>query len=309
MQRRPLLLGLGTSLLAGFALTARADDDGEFLILHARYGTERNHVDVTGRLRELARRDRRFKLENELFGVDPDPGRTKTLRIFARDRSGRERTFEYREYDWIDGAQFIGWGGGNWGEDGGPRGWQGGNDRHDDGDFIIQYATWGTGRREVDVTDRLRELARRDQRFRLGNDTFGVHPAPGQTKVLRIFTRDRNGQERTFEYREYATVDGNQFIGWGSGDWGRGDHGPMRPAGGRLVIESASYGWRDRWVDVTPVLRAQVRGDRFEAEVTNDLVRADPAPGQRKQLTVTYRWGNDRPNTVRVDEGGWLRLP
>ena len=65
----------------------------------------------------------------------------------------------------------------------------------------------------------------------------------------------------------------------------------------------------DRWVDVTAALRAQVRGDRFEAEVTNDLVRADPAPGQRKQLTVTYRWGNDRPNTVRVDDGGWLRRP
>lgn len=318
MQRRPLILGLGSSLLAGFAASARADDDGDFIILNARYGTERNHVDVTGRLRELARRDRRFKLENELFGVDPEPGRTKTLRIFARDRAGRERTFEYREYDWIDGAQFIGWGGGNWGgDDNGRRGWHGDNDRredrredrHDDGEFIIQYATYGASGRDVDVTDRLRELARRDQRVRLTNDLFGVDPYPGQTKILRIFARDRGGQERVFEYREYGTIDGSQFIGWGRGDWGRGDRGPMRPTGGRLVIESAIYGWRDRSVDVTQVLRAQARGDRFEAQVTNDLVRADPAPGRDKQLTVTYRWGNDRPNTVRVNEGDRLRLP
>jgi hypothetical protein len=235
MQRRPLILALSSGLLAALALPALAQDDGDFVILHARYGTERSHVDVTGRLRELARRDRRFKLENELFGVDPDPGRTKTLRIFARDRSGREQTFEYREYDSIDGARFIGWGGGNWGEEGGARGWHGGNDRREDrrddrqddgrdsGEFTILYATYGTRRREVDVTDRLRDLARRDVRFRLGNDTFGgLDPDPGQTKVLRIVARDRNGQERSFEYREYGVVDGAQFIGWGRGEWGRG---------------------------------------------------------------------------------------
>jgi len=315
MKRRHWTLGAGsallTGLLAGIALPAlaRNDDDGEFTILHARYGTERTHVDVTGRLRDLARRDRRFKLENELFGVDPDPGRTKTLRIFGRDRSGRERTFEYRENDWIDGAQFIGWGGGNWGEDGGAHGWHGGNDRRDNGEFTILYASYGTRRREVDVTDRLRELARADQRFRLGNDNFGVDPDPGETKRLRIVARDRGGQERTFEYREYMVVDGSQFIGWGRGDWGRGNTGPMRPGSGRLVIESASYGNGGRRADVTEAVRAQVRGDRLEAEVRNELLRIDPAPGQGKVLTVTYRRGNERARTVRVNEGDWLRLP
>ncbi|WP_457421992.1 hypothetical protein [Roseateles sp. P5_E7] len=323
MQRRQWTLGAGNALLAaalgGLALPtlARDADDGEFTILHARYGTERNHADVTGRLRDLARRDRRFKLENELFGVDPDPGRTKTLRIFARDRQGRERTFEYREYDWIDGAQFIGWGGGNWGEEGGARGWHGGNDRReerreerrDSGDFTILYATYGTRRREVDVTDRLRELARADQRFRLGNDNFGVDPDPGETKQLRIVARDRGGQERTFEYREYMVVDGSQFIGWGRGDWGRGNTGPMRPGNGRLVIESASYGSGNRGADVTEAVRAQVRGDRLEADVRNELFRTDPAPGKDKVLTVTYRRGNERAMTVRVNEGDRLRLP
>ena len=47
---------------------ARDDDEGEFVILHARYGTEANHADVTDRLRELARRDRSFRLENDEIG-------------------------------------------------------------------------------------------------------------------------------------------------------------------------------------------------------------------------------------------------
>ncbi len=319
MQRRQWTLGLGAALatLAALPAWARDEDDGEFVILNARYGTERNHVDVTGRLRELARQDRRFRLTNDLFGVDPEPGRTKTLRIFARDRNGRERTFEFRERDWVDGAQFVGWGRGNWGESNWQGGWQGNGggrgDHHDDGQYVIQYATYGARGRDVDVTDRLRELARRDQRVRLTNELFGVDPFPGETKTLRIFTRDRGGQERVFEYSEYGTIDGGQFVGWGRGDWGRarggGEWNPGRPAGGHLVIESASYGGEGRWTDVTQALRAQVRGDRFETQVRNELFGFDPAPGRRKQLSVTYRIGNEPPNTVRVNEYDTLRLP
>ena len=312
MRRRQFTLGAGSALLAGLLASstlpawARDGDDGEFVILHARYGTEQGHVDVTDRLRDLARQDRRFRLTNDLFGVDPDPGRTKTLRIFARDRQGGEQTFEFRERDWVDGAQFIGWGGGGWGDSNASRGWHGNDrgDRRDDGEFTILYATYGTPRREVDVTDRLRELARRDQRFRMGNDSFGVDPDPGQTKRLRIVARDRNGQERSFEFREYAIVDGAQFTGWGGGNWG-----PSRPPAGRLVIESASYGAEGRWTDVTQALRGQVRGDRFEAEVRNELFGFDPAPGQRKTLSVAYRWGNAPVNTVRVNERDTVRLP
>ncbi|MGM9481031.1 hypothetical protein ACS5PN_07555 [Roseateles sp. NT4] len=319
MRRRHLTLALGAALATAITGPAWAQDDGEFVILHARYGTENNHVDVTGRLRDLARQDRRFRLTNDLFGVDPDPGRTKTLRIFARDRSGRERNFDFRERDWVDGAQFVGWGGGNWGESNWQGGWHGNGggrgDGHDDGQYIIQYATYGASGRDVDVTDRLRDLARRDQRVRLTNELFGVDPYPGQTKILRIFTRDRGDQERVFEYSEYGTIDGNQFVGWGRGDWGRarggggGEWNQGRPAGGRLVIESASYGAEGRWTDVTQALRAQVRGDRFETEVRNELFGFDPAPGRRKLLSVTYRIGNQPPNTVRVSERDTIRLP
>jgi hypothetical protein len=89
-------------------------DTGQFLILSAQYGNERNHIDVTQRLKELASRDIRFKLDYRTFG-DPAPGQAKSLRIYARGPNGREQMFEYRDNSIIDGAQFRGWGSGQWG--------------------------------------------------------------------------------------------------------------------------------------------------------------------------------------------------
>lgn len=98
---------------------------GQYTIVHAEYGTERNHVDVTNRLRELAQSDRTFRMGNSTFGVDPDPGHIKTLRIYTRGPDGRKRMFEYRESSTIDGAQFAGWGGGDWGREGWNGHWNG----------------------------------------------------------------------------------------------------------------------------------------------------------------------------------------
>jgi hypothetical protein len=98
-------------------LSAQRPDpgSGEYLILSAQYGTERNHVDVTKRLRDEARRDRHFRVANRLFGVDPDPGVVKTLRIYARGPNGKEHMFEYSEGGTVDGSIFRAWGQGDWG--------------------------------------------------------------------------------------------------------------------------------------------------------------------------------------------------
>ena len=204
---------------------AQYGDEGQYVILSAQYGTGRRHIDVTNRLRELARADRRFRMGNSTFGVDPDPGVVKTLRIYAQGPDGRERMFEYREGSSVDGAVFRGWGTGNWGNGGWSGNWEGNrsegrNDRGDAGQFVILNAQYGTARNHVDVTARLKELARADQRFRMGNSTFGVDPDHGVVKTLRIFARGPNGQTQVFEYREGSTVDGSQFRGWGSGNWG-----------------------------------------------------------------------------------------
>jgi hypothetical protein len=195
-----------------------AADEGQFLILSAQYGNQYNHIDVTDRLKGLASHDVRFRLDYKVFG-DPAPGQAKALRIFARGPEGRERMFEYQDGSIIDGAQFIGWGNGQWGRPGDWSGnWNGGGGG-DVGQFLILSAQYGNRRRHIDVTDRLRDLARTNLQYRVDYKTFG-DPAPGQAKALRIYARGPNGRERMFEYQDNSIIDGAQFRGWGSGQWG-----------------------------------------------------------------------------------------
>lgn len=102
-----------------------AQDQGDYVILNAQYGTPEHHVDVTMRLRELARQDQVFRMGNSTFGIDPDHGRIKFLRIYARGPDGQERMFEYREGSTVDGAQFRGWGRADWGSEQWDGGWEG----------------------------------------------------------------------------------------------------------------------------------------------------------------------------------------
>jgi hypothetical protein len=100
-------------------------DTGEYVILSAQYGTARRYVDVTERLKELARRSRTVRIDNNAFGTDPDPNQVKTLRIFARGSNGGEQMFEYREESTVDGSRFAGWGRGDWGTGAWSGGWDG----------------------------------------------------------------------------------------------------------------------------------------------------------------------------------------
>jgi hypothetical protein len=123
-----LKLRLILPLLAALAFmpaTVAAQDEGAYLILNAQYGTPEHHVDVTNQLKQIARQDRLFRMGNSTFGIDPDHGRIKFLRIYARGPDGQERMFEYREGSTVDGAQFRGWGRGDWGNEQWNGGWEG----------------------------------------------------------------------------------------------------------------------------------------------------------------------------------------
>ncbi|HEY6527413.1 MAG TPA: hypothetical protein VIZ65_01875 [Cellvibrionaceae bacterium] len=311
-----------------FCSLSFAQNNEEYQILSASYGTDAHNIEVTDELKALARQDRTVRVTNSLFGRDPDPGRAKMLRIFARGGDGRVRTFEYKEGKYIDGAQFSSWGNGNWGQQGWNGGWDGerrNSANAQDSGYVILQASYGTRDRNVDVTQRLRELARQNRTFRMGNNTFGVDPDPGRVKTLRVYTRGRNGENRTFEFSENSQVDGAQFSDWGGGNWGKGGwHGGWgddnRRGGGRnhsnqsnyganLTIISARYGEGNRTLDVTNRLRRELRDGRVDTTVDNYLVNADPAPGRVKYLTVRYSLGKGRSQEVRVREGEQLRLP
>ena len=112
------------ALVPGILPAQRNRDSGEYVILSAQYGTARRHVDVTDRLKDLARRDRIVRIDNNVFGGDPDPNHVKTLRIFARGPNGGEQMFEYREGSTVDGSQFRSWGRGDWGQSGWNGRWE-----------------------------------------------------------------------------------------------------------------------------------------------------------------------------------------
>ncbi len=329
-QRRKWLIGLGGGLATLVVPRAWAAwDTGQYRIQRALYGTAERNVDVTERLRELARRDERFRLKNETFGVDPDEHRVKTLRIIARDSNGRSRTFESTEGSWVDGSQFSGWdgnGGGGWNDNNGWNndggGWSGSNNNSDDGNYKILRARYGTDDRHMDVTDRLRELARRDQRFRLRNELFGSDPAPKEHKMLRIYARGPNGQTRTFEYPEGAWVDGAQFSSWGSGNWGQsgdsndgwndngsgfGGSGSSNPDR-RLIILRADYGNGNRRMDITDRLQQRVVNGRLSFKVSNETAGGDPAEKEPKKLWISYSVNGRRSSRV-ANEGDFVSLP
>lgn len=255
-----------------------SNDSGQYVILSAQYGTSRRHVDVTERLKQLARQDRTFRMGNSSFGVDPDPGQDKTLRIYARGPNGQERMFEYREGSMVDGSQFRSWGRGDWGNGGWSGNWEGGGygggDNRDSGQYVILSAQYGTSRRHVDVTNRLKELARQDRSFRMGNSTFGIDPDKGEDKTLRIYARGPNGQERMFEYREGSTVDGSQFRSWGGGDWGNG-------------------GWSGSW-------EGGGRGGNYEPQPEMTAAIQHLREAQRNLQMATHDKGGHRENAIRM---------
>src|SRR5215831_9914974 len=218
-----LNMKFSTAVVLFIVISAMLAAAQQYEIVRADYGYGNQRMDVTQRLREVVRTHSSFRMGNSTFGFDPSPGNKKSLRIWARGPHGETQTFEYLESSTIDSSMFAlsSAPASNGGFS--ASGWNGGfqNNGGDSGIYTILHAEYGTDWNHADVTDRLRELARADLTFRMGNSTFGFDPSPGYIKVLRIYARDPNGRERMFEYREGSTVDGSQFRAWGRGDWGR----------------------------------------------------------------------------------------
>ncbi len=63
----------------------------------------------------LFRTNTTFRMGNNTFGIVAAPGNVKTLCIHTTGPGGRPRLFEYREGSVVNGANFPGWGGGQWG--------------------------------------------------------------------------------------------------------------------------------------------------------------------------------------------------
>jgi len=76
----------------------------------------------------------------------------------------------------------------------------------------IERAEYGARGRVADVTNIVRDLVNSGEiRVQVSNYTMRGDPAYGEPKVLRIFARERDGDQREFAFREYDFIDLNLF--------------------------------------------------------------------------------------------------
>jgi phosphopantothenoylcysteine synthetase/decarboxylase len=82
----------------------------------------------------------------------------------------------------------------------------------------------------------------------------------------------------------------------------------VNTSGVRLQIERAIYGYNGKGNDVTNRVRAEIRNNQINMQVTNDTMGGDPNHGNKKNLKVVYTYGS-KHRSVYVNEKDWLRIP
>jgi hypothetical protein len=185
----------------------------------------------------------------------------------------------------------------------------------DEGWRIVR-AEFGSRTQRADVTSLLVDLVARggdNGRIPVNEVTMGGNPAPGKDKALYVQARNRNGEEREFEFKEHTYMDVRIFDvrEVRRDDWNdrRPDHeGHDRDEWNRLTIIRGFYGVQGNTANVTDLLRSRVREGMLSIRVMDGALGGDPAPGIAKVLIVVYRYqGNESATAVR--EGSTLTIP
>jgi hypothetical protein len=184
----------------------------------------------------------------------------------------------------------------------------------DEGWRIIR-AEYGYRTQRADVTNLLTDLIARggeNGNIPVNDPAMGGDPAPGHEKTLYVLAKNRNNEERTFEFRQHSNLDVHLFDvrrrdrddrpgNYVDRDRDRGDSDGLR-------IVGAYYGVQGRTVNVTDLLRSRVREGMLSLVVTNGALGGDPAVGLDKVLIVVYRYQGIETATA-VREGNTVAIP
>jgi len=184
----------------------------------------------------------------------------------------------------------------------------------DDGWRIIR-AEYGYRTQRADVTNLLIDQITRggeNGQVYVNDGPMGGDPAQGHEKTLYVRARNRNGEERVFEFKQHSYLDVRMFdVRRGDRDDHPGNYGDRdrgRRDSDRLRIVGAYYGVQGRTINVTELLRSRMREGIVISVVSNDSLGGDPAPGLEKVLIVVYLvQGNETATAVR--EGNTLTIP
>lgn len=241
----------------------------------AQYGAS-HMTDVTARLASLVRDNSlSLRVAYDTIGVDPDEGRTKHLDVnYTYNGVPGHVTLRDGETLNLPDASIVGIGGG----------------------LRILTAEYGTGYRLIDVTSRLNaQVQSNTLELRITNDSMGGDPAHEEAKWLDVWYvfNDRAGHVKVHE-KDVLTLPG-------TGDTNYYQNG--------LQITRAQFGADYRFADVTSQLNSQLQGgNSLSLRITNDAMGGDPAPGERKVLTVFYIY-NGRSGRAFANENDVLILP
>ena len=210
------LLSIGVLFLSALPALAQPWD-----IVRATYGNRGTWIDVSDRVRTLARGETlQFSVGADSLGTDPLPGVVKTLQISVRDAGGRSGQFSFRDGEQVN-LQVRAGGGGSKGPILGERGRVVDRRRSS---LTILSADYGDGRRSRDVTQTLSNAISGDQlQVQVTNSNMGGDPAPAAQKQLRV--------RYQYNGREYdATVRENDWLRLPDtgGSFQRGQH-PGQP--------------------------------------------------------------------------------
>ncbi len=279
-------------------LTCAVYGQDQVQIIHADYGADGAWVDVTAQVQSLVHGEGlNFRVDQDNLRTDPAPHRKKTLRLQVRNSRGQVQTLMYREKtvvrlyvarDYISPVYGTPPPGSP-----GPRNSYGQENQRG---LEITRAEYGAGPRVRDVTGRLASMVRGDHlSVRVSNDSMGGDPAEDRRKTLTVWYI-YNGRAGQAIANEQEVID---LPGPADSHFYYQSH---------LRIMRAQYGADYRFVDVTDQLNSQIERDSLNLRVTNEAMGGDPAPGERKVLTVFYVF-NGRSGRVFANENENVTLP
>jgi len=154
----------------------------------------------------------------------------------------------------------------------------------------ILRATYGAGRNQTDVTERIRaNFVNGGITLVVNADTMGGDPIPNTKKALTVIYR-QGAQRRTIRVSDFETLQ----LG--------------AAAAPVLRITRAQYGDGRRMKDVTEILNSKIASNRLELAIQNANLGGDPAPAEKKHIIVEYEY-NGRAATANLAEGQTLILP